>query len=421
MGVYNSLKLKNKPGNIKSLLENFLSLSILQGMNMLLPLITFPYLVKVLGIENFGLVNFAMSIIGYFNILVSFGFELSATKEISLNRGDKQKISEIFSAVTCIKTGMFIVSFIILSILIIFIDSMNENSLLYYTTFGVVLGNILFPSWFFQGIEKMKYITIITVITKIIFTIFIFILIKSEDDYIILPLLYSIVAIFGGVIAIFIIFKTHRVKFYIPKKNVILKQLKESYYYFISRVSNNGSRYLVTTIIGANFGNTILGYYAIVEKLFYAFISLGGLVSQTIYPYMSRTKDLKLFKKILLYSIVITLPLLLILIYFNEIFLFMLFGVKNKMISNIFLIVFSGALFSIVSSIIGYPLLAAFGYPKYANNSLIYGSLIYIVYVLITVLLTNNIYFISFSLVIYMISNLLFRIHYIKKTKIFKK
>jgi PST family polysaccharide transporter len=298
---------------------------------------------------------------------------------------------------------------------------MNENSLLYYTTFGVVLGNILFPSWFFQGIEKMKYITIITVITKIIFTILIFILIKSEDDYIILPLLYSIVAIFGGVIAIFIIFKTHRVKFYIPKKNVILKQLKESYYYFISRVSNNGSRYLVTTIIGANFGNTIVGYYAIVEKLFYAFISLGGLVSQTIYPYMSRTKDLKLFKKILLYSIVITLPLLLILIYFNEFFLMMVFGVKNEMISNIFLIVFSGALFSIVSSIIGYPLLAAFGYPKYANNSLIYGSLIYIVYVLITVLLTNNIYFISFSLVIYMISNLLFRIHYIKKTKIFKK
>jgi len=164
-----------------------------------------------------------------------------------------------------------------------------------------------------------------------------------------------------------------------------------------------------------------VGYYAIVEKLFYAFISLGGLVSQTIYPYMSRTKDLKLFKKILLYSIVITLPLLLILIYFNDFFLMMVFGVKNEMISNIFLIVFSGALFSIVSSIIGYPLLAAFGYPKYANNSLIYGSLIYIVYVLITVLLTNNIYFISFSLVIYMISNLLFRIHYIKKTKIFKK
>ena len=411
--------MNNSSNDKKSLIENFLSLSLLQGLNMILPLITFPYLVRVLGIDNFGLVNFSLSIIGYFNILVSFGFELSATKDISLNRENKQKLSEIFSSVTIIKIGMFIFSIAILSILILFIDSMNENLRLYYATFGIVLGNVLFPSWFFQGVEKMKYITIITVITRSLFTIFIFILVQSEDDFIFVPLLNSISAIIGGIIAIYIIFKTYTIRFYIPKKNIILKQLKDSFYYFISRIANNGSRYFATTIIGAYFGNTIVGYYALVEKLFYAFTSIGGLVSQTIYPYMSRTKDLKFLKKILLLAVIITVPLLLILIYFNETFLMMVFAVKNEMVSNIFSIVFSGALFSIVSSIIGFPFLAAFGYPKYANNSLIYSSLIYLIYILIILQITNDIYYISFSLVIYMLSGLLFRIYFIKKTQIF--
>ena len=387
---------------------------------MVLPLITFPYLVKVLGIENFGLVNFSLSIIGYFNILVSFGFELSATKEISINRDNKQKMSEIFSTVILIKIVMFIISLSILTILIFLIDSMNTHLLLYYTTFGIVLGNVIFPSWFFQGIEKMKYITIINVISKILFTIFIFILVQDKEDYIFVPMFNSIGAMLGGIIALRIVFKTYSIKLYIPAKHIIFRQLKESYYYFVSRVANNGSRYLSTTIIGAYFGNTIVGYYSLVEKLFYAFISIGGLISQSIYPYMSRTQDLKSFKKILLSTIIITLPILSALMIFNEPIIRLTFGIKNEIVSNIFLIVFSGALFSIVSSIIGYPLLAACGYPKYANNSLIYSSLIYLLYIVIAVLVTKNIYYVSFSIVVYVLSALLFRIYYIKKTALLK-
>ena len=387
---------------------------------MVLPLITFPYLVKVLGIENFGLVNFSLSIIGYFNILVSFGFELSATKDISINRDNKQKMSEIFSTVILIKIGMFIISLSTLTILIFLIDSMNNHLLLYYTTFGIVLGNVIFPSWFFQGIEKMKYITIINVISKILFTIFIFILVQDKEDYIFVPMLNSIGAILGGIIALRIVFKTYSIKLSIPAKHIIFQQLKESYYYFVSRVANNGSRYLSTTIIGVYFGNTIVGYYSLVEKLFYAFTSIGGLISQSIYPYMSRTQDLKSFKKILLSTIIITLPILSALMIFNEPFIILAFGIKNEIVSKIFLIVFSGAMFSIVSSIIGYPLLAACGYPKYANNSLIYSSLIYLLYIVIAVLVTKNIYYVSFSIVVYMLTALLFRIYYIKKTALLK-
>jgi PST family polysaccharide transporter len=164
----------------------------------------------------------------------------------------------------------------------------------------------------------------------------------------------------------------------------------------------------------------MVGYYTLVEKLFYAFTTIGGLVSQTIYPYMSRTKDLTLLKKILWRTVAVAVPGSLILMYFNEIFLKLIFDVEGEVVSTIFLIVFSSAVFSIVSSIIGYPLLAAFGYPKHANNSLIYSSLIYLVYIVCAVFLTKNIYYVSLSLGVYMISGLLIRVYFIYRTGLFK-
>ena len=118
--IKNIYKFFRGSGDKKNLATNFFSLSALQAVNMILPLITLPYLVRVLGVENFGLVNFALSIIMYFNILVSFGFSLSATREISIHRDNPQKISEIFSAVMLIKITLLLISLITISILTCF-------------------------------------------------------------------------------------------------------------------------------------------------------------------------------------------------------------------------------------------------------------------------------------------------------------
>jgi len=404
----------------RKLLSNFFSLSVLQGLNMILPLITLPYLVRVLGVENFGLVNFSLAIIMYFNILVSFGFELSATREISINRDNLDKISEIFSAVMIIKIILAFISLLILSIFIVFIDIFKEHAILYYATFGIVIGNVIFPSWFFQGMERMKYITYINVVSKVAFTILIFALVKNSTDFIYVPLLNSLGSIFGGLYSLWLIFKLFNVKIYIPNRQVIINQMKDSYHFFLSRIANNGSRYFATTIIGIHFGNTIVGYYSMVEKLFYAFMSLGGIVSQTIYPYMSRTKNIVFFKKILFIIIWISIILVIPAMYYNELLLQFMFNVQDEMLSKIFLIMFSGSIFGIISALVGYPLLAAFGHIKYANNSLIYASILYMLYITIIIIFNKNIYLISLSLPIYMIIGLAFRIYYIKRIKIFQ-
>jgi len=404
----------------KRLLSNLFSLSALRGANLILPLIVLPYLVRVLGVENFGLINFSLSIIMYFNILVSFGFELSATREISIHRENSKKVSEIFSAVMVIKGILFIISFFILSILILFIDTLNEHIMLYYATFGIVAGNVLFPRWFFQGMERMKFITIINVTSRIIFTILIFVLVRDNEDFIYVPILNSLGAIIGGIYALFLVFKLFSVQLILPKRKMILSQLYNSYHFFLSRVANNGSRYYATTIIGLYFGNTVVGYYAMVEKLYFAFMSLGGIVSQTFYPYMSRTKNINFYKKILYITIGTSIAILLPTLYFNELLLQFVFNIESDTLSKIFVIVFSGAIFGIASALIGYPILAAFGEIKYANNSLIYASIIYVLYITITALIFKDIFLVAFSLVVSSLIGLLFRIYYINKVKIFR-
>lgn len=405
----------------KRLLSNFFSVSLLQGVNMVLPLISLPYLIRVLGVENFGLVNFALSIVMYFDILVSFGFELSATREISIHQDNSKKVAEIFFAVMIIKSIMALISLSILSLLILFNDSLSQHPMLYYATFGVVIGNVVFPSWFFQGMERMKYITYINVTSRVIFTILIFIMVKESSDFIYVPILNSLGTIIGGIYSLWLIFKLFDLPFTIPNRGMIFSQLKDSYHFFLSRVANNGSRYYATTIIGIYFGNVAVGYYSIVEKLFYAFMSLGGIVSQTIYPYMSRTKNIPFFKKILFSTIAISIVILIPTIYFHNMLLDLIFNLQGEMLSNIFIIVFSGSIFGIASALVGYPLLAAFGHIKYANNSLIYASIFYIVYISISAIVFKNIYLVALSLVIYEATGLAFRLYYIQKEKLLQQ
>jgi PST family polysaccharide transporter len=402
----------------KALISNFFSLSVLQALNMFLPLFTLPYLVRVLGAENFGLVSFSLSIIMYFNILVSFGFELSATREISINRDNLEKVSKIFSTVMLIKILLFIFSFIVLSLLIFFIDTLHEHMALYYVTFGFVLGNLLFPTWFFQGMEKMKYITYINFVSRVLFTVLIFVLVKESDDYIYVPLLNTFGTVFGGLYSLWLVFSLYKINIVLPSKAEFFLHLKDSYAFFLSRVANDGSRYYAITIIGIVFGNVVVGYYSMVEKLYYAFMSLGGIVARTIYPYMSRTKNIIFFKKAFSLVVLGTVLLLIPVVFFYKEILLLVFNINNEIMGYMFLIMFSGTVFGVINALIGYPLLAAYGYIKEANTSLIYASIIYVVFITFAAYVTKNIYIVAFSLVIYTLASVSFRVYYIKKNAI---
>jgi PST family polysaccharide transporter len=148
-------------------------------------------------------------------------------------------------------------------------------------------------------------------------------------------------------------------------------------------------------------------------------MSLGGIVSQTIYAYMSRTKNIIFFKKAFTIVISVSILFLIPVIYFYKEILLLVFNINNEIMSYIFLIMFSGTVFGVINSLIGYPLLAAYGYIKEANISLIYASIIYVIFITFAAYITQNIYIVAFSLVVYTLASVSFRVYYIKKKAIF--
>ncbi len=296
-------KIKTK-AEYKRLFSNFLSLSVLQAANYLFPLITFPYLVRVLGIEKFGLISFAQAFIQYFIIITDYGFNLSATREISIHRDDKEKINEIFSSVMIIKLSLMILSFIFMSIIVFSFNKFRQDWLLYYLTFGMVFGNVLFPVWFFQGIEQMKWITYLNILTKAIFTVAIFVFIKNQDSYYLVPLLNSMGYIIAGVLSLFLIINHFRVEFKLLTLNKVKYYLNDAWYVFISRILVNIYTSTNIILLGFFYNNLAVGYYSVFEKIVIAAGAIFDITNQIIYPYLANNyrrsfkRFIQLLKKI---------------------------------------------------------------------------------------------------------------------------
>ena len=216
----------------KVVFNNFLSLTLLQGANYILPLLVLPFLVRVLGAEKFGLVMFAQSFATFLSVFVDFGFNISGTREISLSRNNTRKISEIFISIITIKIILTLAAFGVLYFAATFFDRFNTDPYVYLLSFGVVIGQALFPAWFFQGIEKMQFVSLINILSKTIFTILIFIFIKSETDYLMVPVYNSLGFIVSGIFGILI--SLRYLKLTAPSLSLTLRLFKESYSLFLS-------------------------------------------------------------------------------------------------------------------------------------------------------------------------------------------
>lgn len=306
----------------KKLIENFFSLSVLQGANYILPLVTVPYLVRVLGPEKFGLIAFAQAFAQYFRFLTDYGFNFSATKEISINRENKHKIREIFSAVVSAKILLFLISLLIFSLIVLLVGRFRQDLMIYFVSLLGVFGSVLFFQWFFQGVEQMKYITILNIIAKLAFVVCIFVFVRQESDYILAALFHSLGFVLAGLISVYVVWSHFKMRYIIPSIDSVVREVKNGYYIFISQIANS----LYTTsnvfILGLLTNNLIVGYYSAGEKLIKAVQALFNPVSQAIFPHVSflamTSKEfaLRFVRKVTILSGVVTFGLSVIIFIF---------------------------------------------------------------------------------------------------------
>jgi PST family polysaccharide transporter len=277
-----------KNPDYRALLENFSSLTALQFVNYTFSIVTFPYLVRVLGVEKFGLLSFAQSFTDYFTLITNYGFYLTGTQQIAITREDKEKAGKILLSIIGAKFLLMMVSFLIFILIVLFFKKFRQDHILYFFSFTMVLVVTFTPYWFFRGIEKMRYITILAAISKVIYTAGIFLLVKSPEQVYLVPLIGTVSTLLIDVEAFRIIYFKLKYKFVIPRINDITYQLKDGFTIFVSQVAVNLYTASNTFILGMLTSNVYVGYYSAAQKIISIVLSMIGLVHQTLYPFVNR-------------------------------------------------------------------------------------------------------------------------------------
>lgn len=272
----------------KRLIENIISLFTIKGLEYILAFITFPYLVRVLQVENFGAVVFVQGIIQYFVLFTDYGFNLLGPKEIAQHDSIKER-GKIFASIFCAKLILLLISTIVFICMLIGVKYINDIDItLYSVVYLMVIGNVIFPIWFFQGIQQMRYITIVNIIGRFLSVVCIFYFVKAPSDYILAGLFQAIVPLIAGTCSWIILWKKYREVFILPKFQSVKQVFIDAWEIFTSTIAINLYTASNIVFLGLLTNNTIVGYFSGAQKIIQNINQLISPVTQAIYPYVSK-------------------------------------------------------------------------------------------------------------------------------------
>ncbi len=288
MGTLSKIK---KSKDARTLAANFVYLSLLKGVSFLFPLITLPYLARVIGADMFGAIAFAASIMVIVETVTDWGFNFTATRDVAKNRENIGVVSDIFSQVLYARTILTIICFGILLVCIELIPSMAEYRKLMLLTFLYIPGHILFPQWLFQAFEQMRYITILTLVAKCVFTGLVFVVIKEQSDYVYEPLLTACGFFVSGAVAQYLIYHRFGIRLRKPRMGEIYSRLRASTDMFISLILPNLYTNFSVIILKSYCGDLATGIYNGGQRFQNIIDQLTGILSRTFFPFLARNPN----------------------------------------------------------------------------------------------------------------------------------
>ena len=358
------MSLKEKYKNNKTVLSNFSYLTVLQFFILLFPFITYPYLLRVLGLDVYGKVIFAQTIAINIAIIINFGFNVSGTNNIACNREDSFMLSQIVSSIYSVKVILWILCLLVYVVVIFFVPFLRADKWLYIIAFFITFNDLLFPIWFFQGIEKMKYITFINIGVRSLCVIFIFILVGSQGDYLYVPLLNAIGAFLGGTIALYVVMKIEKVKLRIQSFAILKYYFKDSLPLFISSLSVQIYVNVSKLLVGSFLGMKEVAIYDMGEKISSLVKIPIGMISQATFPKISREKNIGYINKMMWSTAGAILLLYFGIFIFADYIVLLLSGTLNVVAVNIVRILAFSAVVIVFNYFLGYNRLIPFGYKK---------------------------------------------------------
>lgn len=362
------IKIKNVLTN-SNILKNVSWMFILQVFNTVVPMLTLPYVTRILQPEKYGEFSIALNIIMYLQVIVEFGFELNGSRKVALAQNESE-INKIFNEILFSRFLLLFLSFIILLLLTLtgyFDFEAFKCSLI---LFMMVVGIVFQCNWLYQGKEDMKFITYTNVIGRTISVLLIFLLVKNKNDIYIYCLLYALNILASNFIGYFIAIKKYNLKIYIPSINDICCTIKDSVYLFISSAMGKIFCNLGITILGAVSTEYYVGVYSAIQKIPNILIMLFTPVGQAIYPYVSKKFSLsyiegaQFVKKICILILIPFLFIAAILIALNKIIIGTFLGQIYANYSTLIIPLTIWLILSILNNFLGIQMLVGAGYQK---------------------------------------------------------
>lgn len=303
-----------------------------------------------MGVENMGYIFFAQAFLAYFTVITDFGFNYTSTREVSLNRTDSSRLSEIFSETMNAKILLTIMAFVLFILIATQIPKLNQDFDLYLYSFPIVIGQAFLPFWLFQGLEKMKFITLINFISKLLFLLAVVFLLKSSEQYLWVNFALGLSNVLASIAILVYASRQLKLKYNLTSPIDLWKRLKTDSFLFYSMLSSAILTNSNIVILGFFASPLLVGQFGIAEKIFITLKQILGLFSMGIYPRVcilieeSRLSLISFLRKTYAYFNLLVILMCIVLIPLTPTLIELFSGNFEPDINNLFYILIPGLL-----------------------------------------------------------------------------
>lgn len=317
------------------LFNNVAYLSIIQIVNYVFPIITVPYVSRIIGPEGYGIINFATAFIGYFSILISYGFDLTATRRLAQHSGDKAYINKVISEVLTARIILFLFSCFLFFIAICFFKPIQKDITVVSIVFIGCLATVISPQFIYQGFQELQIFAKFNFVRGLLNTILIFLLIKKSTDYYWIPILNTAFLIGINFTLFFLAAKKFNINYKLINVQNALKVIFNEKMIFFSTVVISLYTTTNTVILGFFAVSKEVGYYSTSQNFLAIVSSLITVpISSALYPFIgksfsiSKQEGINKLKKILPLIFYMTFFASLVLLIFAPLIINIIYGIE---------------------------------------------------------------------------------------------
>ena len=255
-----------------------------QLFNLVTPLLVVPYIVSVCGEENFGKTAVGMAIAFFLIVFIDFGSDIIGVREVAVNRDNPEVLNKIFTTTYVVKGIILLLVLTVAGIIFHSFPYFKSEKIMFTLGLSVLIGQFLNPTWFLQGIENVKWITLLNIVSKCIYLVGIFFTIKKESDYIYVNLWWGLGMIVSNFLVFIWIIKKHQFSFLMVNKDEVFKHIRNDFSMFSSQIFVSLQLYAPVVLI-SYFGNNLMaGQYRIVEQIIVIFKTYIFLFFNYVFP-----------------------------------------------------------------------------------------------------------------------------------------